>query len=107
MRAQVGQAVGILQNGDLREFGALLHEGWTLKRGLSSRISNSLIDESYATARAHGALGGKLLGAGGGGFLLLFVPPEKQEEVRQALPKLVHVPFRLEEEGTRLIYSTQ
>jgi len=105
MRHQVEQAVEILEKGHLRDFGTLLHQGWLLKRSLSTRISNPLIDECYETARAHGALGGKLLGAGGGGFLLLFVPPEKQEAVKAALPKLVHVPFGFEEEGTRVIYS--
>ncbi|MFQ5806775.1 MAG: kinase, partial [Phycisphaerae bacterium] len=63
----------------------LLHEAWVEKRGLHSVISNSVIDESYEKARAAGAIGGKLLGAGSGGFVLLFVPPERHAAVRQAL----------------------
>ena len=106
MREQVREGVKILcqPERNLTEFGELLHEAWMLKQRLSSRISNSFVDEAYQTARKHGAIGGKLLGAGGGGFLLLFVPPERQEEIRQSLPQLMHVPFAFENEGSRLIY---
>ena len=57
----------------------------------------------YETARSAGAIGGKLMGAGGGGFLLLFVPPELQSKVRSRLAKLVHVPFELESDGSRVV----
>ena len=51
-----------------------------------------------------GALGGKLLGAGGGGFLLFYVPPERQEAVRNALAGQLHVPFKFENDGTKVIF---
>ena len=57
----------------------------------------------YDLARSHGALGGKLVGAGGGGFLLLFVKPELQEKVRQSLSHLIHVPFQFEDSGSRVV----
>jgi galactokinase/mevalonate kinase-like predicted kinase len=75
----------VLQSGSLASFGALLHEGWEAKKRISSRISNSRIDHLYLQARDHGALGGKITGAGGGGFLLLYCEPEHQEAVRRAL----------------------
>lgn len=53
---------------------------------------------------ASGALGGKLLGAGGGGFLLLYVPLVERERVLCALSGLMTVPFRFENEGTKIIY---
>lgn len=74
--------------GDLRDFGLLLHEGWEIKKGLSSKISNVRINEMYETALQNGALGGKITGAGGGGFLLLFCPPEHHHSVRNALATL-------------------
>ncbi len=106
MRAQVAEAVDILCSArrELAEFGALLHEGWQMKRGLAACISNELIDQSYAKARAQGALGGKLLGAGGGGFLLIFAPPDRHDAIRKALAPLVAVPFGFEQEGSRLVY---
>jgi D-glycero-alpha-D-manno-heptose-7-phosphate kinase len=87
----------------LAEFGDLLHEAWLAKRSLETSVSNAFIDEAYAAARAAGARGGKLLGAGGGGFLLMFVPPGRQDAVKQALGKLTHVPFRMEREGSSTV----
>lgn len=45
-------------------------------------------------------------GAGSGGFMLLFVEPEKQQKVIDKL-KLLHVPFRFENQGSQIIYYTQ
>lgn len=105
MREMVKDALSILQDPDrpLADFGALLHEGWRLKRALSDRVSTPAIDRFYETARDAGATGGKLLGAGGGGFLLLFVAPERQASVRAALKDLIHVPFSLDEGGSRVV----
>jgi D-glycero-alpha-D-manno-heptose-7-phosphate kinase len=71
--------------GDLDGFGALLDAGWQEKRCLSTRISAPDIDAWYATARAAGALGGKLTGAGAGGHLLLYCSPARQPDLRAAL----------------------
>lgn len=91
-------------SGDIAEAGALLHEGWELKRSLASGISDDRIDGWYARARDAGALGGKLLGAGGGGFLLLLCPPSQHQRVREALPELRAVPVALETFGSRIIF---
>ena len=72
----VDHACAILEGkGEPDDLGAALHEGWKVKRELSSKVATAAIDEMYEAARKAGALGGKLLGAGGGGFLLLYVPP--------------------------------
>ncbi len=55
----------------LRHFGTLLHRAWVNKKMMAKQITNPEIDALYAAARQHGALGGKILGAGGGGYLLL------------------------------------
>lgn len=88
----------------IHDFGRLLHETWSLKRGISAGISTDGIDVLYEKARSAGALGGKLLGAGGGGFLLFYVEKEKQEAVRKALSELLYVPFGFENGGSRVIY---
>ena len=92
------------KNTSLDEFGKLLDYTWKLKRGISSGISTGSIDEQYDKAMKAGALGGKLLGAGGGGFLLFYVPTEKQDAVRKALEGQMYVPFKFENEGTKIIY---
>jgi D-glycero-alpha-D-manno-heptose-7-phosphate kinase len=89
---------------DLRGFGGLLHESWSAKRSLSQRVSNRVVDDVYDQARAAGAIGGKLLGAGGGGFLLLFVPPENQDSIKRRLSHLVHVPFEFETSGSQIVF---
>ena len=91
-------------NANLADFGALLHEGWILKRRLSSKIAPPGIDESYERARRAGAIGGKLLGAGGGGFLLLFVEPENRARVLKSVPELRSTDFSFEDSGSRVIF---
>ena len=86
------------------EFGKLLDYTWKLKRGISSGITTDAIDEQYEKAIKAGAIGGKLLGAGGGGFLLFYVPKDKQEAVKKALEGQLHVPFRFENDGTKIIF---
>jgi D-glycero-alpha-D-manno-heptose-7-phosphate kinase len=85
------------------DFGRLLHEGWQIKRGLTIKISNSIIDEIYDTGRKAGALGGKILGAGGGGFMLFYVPPERREELKARLNKLLCVPFSFSNRGSHVV----
>jgi len=86
MRDLVDESLVILSgNSDLTAFGELLDEAWRAKKGLSAAVTNSDVDDLYHEAKAAGAMGGKLLGAGGGGFMLLFVPPERQQELRDRL----------------------
>jgi D-glycero-alpha-D-manno-heptose-7-phosphate kinase len=105
MFEMVETATGILKgDGDLAEFGRLLHDNWLLNRTLSSRISSPEIDAIYEAGRQAGAIGGKILGAGGGGFLLLFAPPDAQAKIRARLDKVLHVPFRFESLGSQIIH---
>jgi D-glycero-alpha-D-manno-heptose-7-phosphate kinase len=87
----------------LRDFGALLHQTWCLKRTLSTQVSTAGIDRWYEQARTAGAIGGKLLGAGGGGFLLLMVPPDRRRDVCSAVPDLRQVPFKFESTGSQVL----
>lgn len=99
-----GEAVLTDRHKDLNEFGRLLHHAWQLKRGMGCRVTTNALDEIYQTAIAHGAIGGKLLGAGGGGFFIFYTPEEYQPAVREALKNLVYIPFRFENSGTKILY---
>jgi D-glycero-alpha-D-manno-heptose-7-phosphate kinase len=92
-----------LLRGRLLQFGQSLHEAWQIKRQLGSKISNARLDQIYADARANGAVGGKLLGAGGGGYFLFYAPPFRKLELIGAVERLgLRVqPFRFESEGLR------
>lgn len=92
---------------DITEFGRLLHEGWQIKRSLAANISPGFIDDIYNAARNAGAIGGKLLGAGGGGFMLIFARPEDHPKIKQALQKLLWVPFSFENGGSQVILNTR
>jgi D-glycero-alpha-D-manno-heptose-7-phosphate kinase len=99
------EAKKLLLQGDLDGFGEAIHRGWMLKRGFASRVTNSSIDGIYETARKAGAIGGKITGAGGGGFLLLYCPVEKQKAVRAALGHLRELPFRFQDDGSKVIFN--
>jgi len=101
----VDTAETILTAGRLTDFGDLLDEAWQRKKTLAAGISNAAIDAAYAAARAAGARGGKLCGAGGRGFLLLYADPERQPAVRAALSGLQEVRFALPSEGSRIIFE--
>jgi D-glycero-alpha-D-manno-heptose-7-phosphate kinase len=95
-----------LKKGDLRRFGELLHEHWTVKRGITTGMTNNNIDFWYSLARENGALGGKLVGAGGGGFLIFYCDDGRQA-VRAALARhgLREHRFRFDFEGSKVIQN--
>jgi D-glycero-alpha-D-manno-heptose-7-phosphate kinase len=88
-----------LMAGDNRTFGKLMHEHWLHKRKRSSGISNDSINRWYDAAKASGALGGKLVGAGGGGFLLFYT--DDVAGVREAMAQegLKEVRFKFDFDG--------
>jgi len=92
-----------LEAGDLRRFGTLMHEHWEHKRKRSGGMSNPHIDAWYDLARANGAVGGKLIGAGGGGFLMFYA--EDRVSLRHAMRQagLTEVRFHFDFEGTKVI----
>ncbi|MFN9212930.1 MAG: GHMP kinase [Betaproteobacteria bacterium] len=107
LRKMVSLAYGLrdeLQRGNAAAMGEILHENWELKKTLAGGISSAEIDGWYARARAAGAVGGKLLGAGGGGFLLFDAPPERHEAIAHALPELRSVRVRFERFGSQVIF---
>ena len=105
MREMVDEAISILRNTNIsiEEFGKLLDASWNYKRKISTSVSTPEIDEIYTTAKKAGAIGGKILGAGGGGFILFFAKLDNQPDIIKALDKLVHVPFKFENSGSRVV----
>ena len=78
-----------LLTAQLAHFGELLHEAHINKRRMNPHIAEGTpADLFYETALRHGAIGGKLCGAGGGGYLLLYCETGRQNEVRKELEKL-------------------
>ena len=90
---------------DIEKCGQLLDRNWELKQRMASGITNPQITEMYERAKAAGALGGKIAGAGGGGFLMLIVPREKQNTVFEAMKEYREMPFMLERSGSKVIFD--
>ena len=111
-REVLGKMVGLVAKGrdalfagDVESLGRLLHQSWLWKRELATSISSPEIDGIYQHALEHGAIGGKVLGAGGGGFLLLICQKSRQDGLRQAMSQLREIRFNLENQGSQVIYS--
>lgn len=83
-----------------RSLAVLLNKGWEAKQRLSPQISTTGIDDLYASAKRHGAIGGKLCGAGGGGFLLLIASPEDHPRIIDAIAPLQAVSFQCDTDGS-------
>ena len=92
-----------LESGDLHRFAELMHVHWEHKKNRSNNMSNGPINDWYEAARANGALGGKLVGAGGGGFLMFYA--EDKARLRKAMREigLPEVRFRIDFEGTKVV----
>ena len=76
-----------LLKGRLNEIGEILDFGFQQKRKMAEGISNSLMEDIYETAKASGASGGKISGAGGGGFMIFYCPGNTKYAVMQSLEK--------------------
>ena len=91
--------------GNAASLGEVLHEAWLIKRGLATGVSSEAIDGWYDRARAAGAAGGKILGAGGGGFMLLSAPPERHEAICRALSELRRIELGFERLGSTIVFG--
>lgn len=94
-----------LKKSDLTTFGSLLHKGWMAKRKFSSGITNNTIDKIYSNALNHGAIGGKLTGAGAGGHMLFYCEPKKQRSLKNEMKRLgvKHIDFNFYQNGPKVL----
>jgi len=94
-----------LEAGDLAGYARVMDTHWQRKKIRSVGMSNEHINAWYDHAMTHGALGGKLIGAGGGGFLMFY--SEKKTRLRHAMRELglKEVRFNFDFEGTKVVTS--
>jgi D-glycero-alpha-D-manno-heptose-7-phosphate kinase len=92
---------------DFDKWGELTHEHWVLKKGLSKKISLTVVDLIYEEVRNNfNVLGGKIVGAGGGGFLLLYCNKNHKKlenyMLSQGMPRL-H--YSIDTDGCKVLAS--
>ena len=81
------QILEAAESGNIDVVGQKFHEHWQYKKKISSKMSNPEFDRIYDIAQEHGALGGKISGAGGGGFFTFYVP-DRQRPFREKMREL-------------------
>ena len=90
----------VLEAGDTSSFARLMHEHWLRKKARSTGMSSDRINELYEFALAHGAAGGKLVGAGGGGFLMFYASDARRLRRAMAEQGLWEMRFSFDFEGS-------
>ncbi|MGO9019007.1 MAG: galactokinase [Syntrophobacteraceae bacterium] len=95
-----------LEEGDLHRFADLMNVHWEHKKKRSNSMSNGPINDWYELARANGAVGGKLVGAGGGGFLMFYVEDKVRLRKVMRAAGLEEVRFRIDFEGTKVVVQS-
>jgi D-glycero-alpha-D-manno-heptose-7-phosphate kinase len=104
MVKKLGQASKeALEAGDTVAYANLMHEHWLYKRERSRGISSPEIDRLYEVGLRHGAIGGKLVGAGAGGFLIFYT--EDVVALRTAMLRegLTELRFRFDHDGSVVV----
>jgi D-glycero-alpha-D-manno-heptose-7-phosphate kinase len=107
IKAMAGETRRCFERGDLRAFGEILHASWEHKKRLAPGVTTPRIDECYETARAQGAVGGKITGAGGGGFLMLYCDRRYGPRVTEALGRLglKRMDFSIDFDGAKILVN--
>jgi D-glycero-alpha-D-manno-heptose-7-phosphate kinase len=93
-----------VESGDLGGLGNMLREAYESKKRMNPHVAEgTAIERLLEAARAAGAAGGKICGAGGGGYLLLYCTPQRQPAVRTTLECLggQFASFAFEPSGVR------
>lgn len=100
MKALARQMIVALRREDIETLGALVGEHWEHQRSLHAKITTPPIESLLRAAMAHGAIGGKALGASGGGSVVIIAPEERVEEVRARVSALARLlPFIVDRQG--------
>jgi D-glycero-alpha-D-manno-heptose-7-phosphate kinase len=85
LKEQAQRMKEALLKGKLNTIGEILNFGWLQKKNMADGITNPVMDSVYQAALEHGAIGGKISGAGGGGFMFFYCPENTKYSVANKL----------------------
>ena len=74
-----------LLSGDMPGMARTMMDSWNSKKRTATAVSSLAIDALFETGLNHGALAGKISGAGGGGFIMFMVAPEDRRVLIEGL----------------------
>ncbi len=98
-----------LLSGDIDACAEIVDDGWTIKKSMTPSITNDTIDHLYTFAKEHGAVAGKLCGAGGRGMMLFIARPGMARslaaDIFEHLDMHSFLPH-LDRGGSRVVYSS-
>lgn len=101
------EILSAFENGNLDQYGKLLHEHWELKKRMANGMTSPLFDALYKDSRKNGALGGKIVGAGGGGFFMVFCEDGAQAKIKNIYQEagFREVSFKIDTTGTQVVLN--
>jgi len=90
---------------DWHEAGRLMREEWSFRKRNLPTISTKTIDAVIEAARRHGALAGKVCGAGGGGCVLLLIDPDARPRAEAAITAAGGevLPVKIDRQGVQVV----
>lgn len=92
------------ENINIKKIGNLLNKSWELKKNLAKNITVDETTKIINLALNKGAYGCKVLGAGGGGFVLVMHDHRKRKEFLKAFKNYNVFNFKIDTEGSKIIY---
>ncbi len=98
-----------LLSGDIDACAEIVDDGWRLKKSLDPNITNHLIDGLYLYAKDHGAIAGKLCGAGGRGMMMFITRPGMVRSLAAGIYEHLDMHSflpHLDRGGSRVVYSS-
>ncbi|SMC07919.1 D-glycero-alpha-D-manno-heptose-7-phosphate kinase [Sulfobacillus thermosulfidooxidans DSM 9293] len=100
------EIISVLEKNDTLQLGRLMHEHWEIKRSMTRNPPE--IDKWYNLARSHGAVGGKIMGAGEGGMFLFVCPPAKQPNLdhQMRMEGLIPIDFDFYASGSEILVQS-
>lgn len=101
LKASVDEFIDLLSTNTLEKIGMFLDKNWEIKVSSNPNLLTSRLGFLYRKAKEHGALGGKIMGAGGGGYLMIFADPDSRKKVYKALEQYgcQNIPFEIAWQG--------
>jgi len=82
IKSLVAPTIKAIGDSDIQTLGEILDSSWNYKKQSNKGITNEQISNIYQTAKSHGAIGGKVCGAGGGGFMV-FIVKDKEKFIKE------------------------